>query len=88
MYYYLRINIAETKRIISIWKRRQKKKIGKRRPKKQKNTQEELDMIRSGLINVFNPTIINYREIKDVYKRQVLSCILTYNILCLHIYFI
>ena len=38
------------------------KKIGKRRPKKQKNTQEELDMIRSGLVNVRNLPIANYIE--------------------------
>ena len=40
----------------------EKKKIGKRRPKKQKNTQEELDMIRSELVNVRNLPIANYRE--------------------------
>ena len=44
-------------------------------PKKFRNTREGLDMIRSGLINVFNLTIVNYRERTELknYRKNLIN---------------
>ena len=53
---HIEINIKGVKKQI-IKKTKERRII---HPKKLRNTQEGLDMIRSGLINVFNLTIVNY----------------------------
>ena len=45
------------------------------RPNKLKNTREELDMVRSGLVNIDNLSIINHREEMNVknYRRNLMK---------------
>ena len=51
------------------------KKMRQMRQKKIKNTREELDMIKSGLVNLLNCPIINHREIINVknYRRNLIK---------------
>ena len=75
---HIEVNIKGVKKQII----KKTKERGIIRPNKRKNTREEVDMIKSGLVNVLNFPIVNYRELTVLksYRKNLTKSIFKLNI--------